>query len=433
MDINAQLFDFIEKSPSPFHAVDTVCRMLDQAGFVRLQEGRAWQLQPQGKYYVTRNRSSVVAFAMPAGEWGGFLLTSSHSDCPTFKVKPGAELEAAGLYTMLDTEGYGGMLCSTWLDRPLGVVGRVLVETDQGVETRLVTLDPLRLVIPNLAIHMDRQANDGKKYSKQTDMLPLLGDAGAKGSFDRLVAQAAGAEPGQVLGSELYLYNPQPGQKVGAEGEYICCPRLDDLECAFGTLQGFVQAQPGCNVNVYAMLDNEEVGSGTKQGADSNFLASVLERVCLCSGRDRQGYFAALAASMMISADNAHAVHPGYPGKSDPVTRTRMNGGVVIKSNANQAYTTDAVSAALVKSIAAKAGAPVQYFVNHSDVRGGSTLGNISSTQAAISTVDVGLPQLAMHSCCETAGSKDLEALVDLCRGFYSSSLTLQQDGSWSL
>ena len=216
MDINAQLFDFIEKSPSPFHAVDTVCRMLDQAGFVRLQEGRAWQLQPQGKYYVTRNRSSVVAFAMPAGEWGGFLLTSSHSDCPTFKVKPG------GLYTMLDTEGYGGMLCSTWLDRPLGVAGRVLVETDQGVETRLVTLDPLRLVIPNLAIHMDRQANDGKKYSKQTDMLPLLGDAGAKGSFDRLVAQAAGAEPGQVLGSELYLYNPQPGQKVGAEGEYIC-------------------------------------------------------------------------------------------------------------------------------------------------------------------------------------------------------------------
>ncbi len=433
MDINAQLFDFIQKSPSPFHAAGTVCALLEQAGFVQLQEGRAWQLQPQGKYYVTRNRSSVVAFALPAGEWSGFLLTSSHSDCPTFKVKPGAELEAAGLYTLLDTEGYGGMLCATWLDRPLGVAGRVLVEAGEGVKPRLVTLDPLRLVIPNLAIHMDRQANDGKKYSKQTDLLPLLGDAEARGSFDKLVAQAAGVQPDQLLSSELYLYNPQPGQRVGAAGEYICCPRLDDLECAFGTLQGFVQARPAGNVAVYALLDNEEVGSSTKQGANSNFLASVLERICLCSGRDRQGYFAALAASMMISADNAHAVHPGYPGKSDPVTRTRMNGGVVIKSNANQAYTTDAVSAALVKKIAAQAGAPVQYFVNHSDVRGGSTLGNISSTQAAINTVDVGLPQLAMHSCCETAGSKDLEALVQLCRGFYSSPLALRQDGSWSL
>ena len=220
---------------------------------------------------------------------------------------------------------------------------------------------------------------------------------------------------------------------MGAEGEYICCPRLDDLECAFGTLQGFVQAQPGCNVNVYAMLDNEEVGSGTKQGADSNFLASVLERVCLCSGRDRQGYFAALAASMMISADNAHAVHPGYPGKSDPVTRTRMNGGVVIKSNANQAYTTDAVSAALVRSIAKRAGVPVQWFVNHSDVRGGSTLGNLSTTQAAINTVDIGLAQLAMHSCMETAGAKDVDALCELSRAFYSTRLRCEGDGSWKI
>lgn len=433
MDINAELFDFIQNSPSPFHAVNTACGILEQAGFVHLQEGCPWQLQPEGRYYVTRNRSSVVAFTLPAGEWRGFLLTSSHSDSPSFKVKPGAELEAVGLYTLLDTESYGGMLCATWLDRPLGVAGRVLVETEQGVETRLVTLDPLRLVIPNLAIHMDRQANDGKKYSKQSDMLPLLGDADAKGSFEKLVAQAAGVEPGQVLSSDLYLYNPQPGQRVGAAGEYICAPRLDDLECAFGTLQGFVQAQPAGNVAVYALLDNEEVGSSTKQGANSNFLASVLERICLSAGRDREGYFAALAASMMISADNAHAVHPAYPGKSDPVTHTRMNGGVVIKSNANQAYTTDAVSAALVKKIAAKAGAPVQYFVNNSNERGGSTLGNISSTQAAISTVDVGLPQLAMHSCFETAGSKDLAALVDLCKGFYASPLALQGDGSWSL
>ena len=433
MSINQELFTFIQQSPTPFHAVQAICDRLEQNGFEQLKENAAWQLKPQGKYYLTRNRSSVVAFQLPQCDFNGFLLTSSHSDSPTFKVKSGAELEAASMYTMLNTEGYGGMLCATWLDRPLGIAGRVLVETDTGIETRLVTLDPLRVVIPNLAIHMDREANSGKSYKLQSDMLPLFGDKAAKGGFAQLVAKAADTTEEKVLGSELYLYNPQQGQTLGANDEYILCPRLDDLECAFGTLQGFLQAVPANNVNVYAVLDNEEVGSATKQGADSNFLASVLERICSCTGKDRQGYFAALAGSMMISADNAHAVHPAYPGKSDPVTKTQMNEGVVVKSNAGQKYTTDAVSAALLKKIAAKAEVKLQWFVNNSDVRGGSTLGNISSTQVAINTVDVGLPQLAMHSSCETAGSKDLHQLVELCKAFYSSPITNTQDGNWSL
>ena len=433
MSINQQLFDFIEKSPSPFHAINAMSELLEQNGFVALQENQTWKLQPEGKYYVTRNRSSIVAFEMPKGEFDGFLLTSSHSDCPTFKVKNGAELEAAGMYTMLNTEGYGGMLCSTWLDRPLGIAGRILVETETGVETRIVTLDPLRVMIPNLAIHMDREANNGKKFNLQSDMLPLFGEKDAKGSFEELVAKSAGVAKEKVMGSELYLYNPQKGQVVGVNGEYICSPRLDDLECGFGTLQGFLQGKPVNNVNVFTSLDNEEVGSSTKQGADSNFLASTLERICSCVGKDRQGYFAALSNSLMISADNAHAVHPAHSAKSDPVTKTQMNQGVVVKSNAGQKYTTDAVSAALLKKIAAKAEVKLQWFVNNSDVRGGSTLGNISTTQAAINTVDVGLAQLAMHSCYETAGSKDLQALIDLCKTFYSNELQIQQDGNWKL
>lgn len=433
MNINQQLFDFIQKSPSPFHAIQTISQQLEQQGFQKLHEHESWKLQPEGKYYVTRNRSSIVAFALPKEEFQGFLITSSHSDCPTFKVKNGAELEAAGIYTVLNTEGYGGMLCSTWLDKPLGIAGRVVVETETGVETRLVTLDPLRLVIPNLAIHMDREVNNGKIYKLQSDMLPLFGNKDTKGQFGQLVAKAAEVQPEQVLGNELYLYNPQEGQLVGAEQEYLLCPRLDDLECAFGTLQGFLQGAPKKNVNVFVVLDNEEVGCSTKQGADSNFMASVLERICSCMGKTREGYFAALSSSMMISADNAHAVHPAYAGKSDPVTKTQMNEGVVVKSNASQLYTTDAVSAALLKKIAAKVGVKLQWFVNNSDVRGGSTLGNISSTQAAINTVDVGLPQLAMHSSCETAGSKDLQALVDLCKEFYSGSLSVQEDGNWTV
>lgn len=433
MNINQQLFDFIEKSPTPFHAVQTIYEMLEQQGFEKLPEQGIWKLVPQGKYYVTRNKSSIVAFALPKEQPEGFLITSSHSDCPTFKVKQMAELDAAGLYTMINTEGYGGMLCSTWLDRPLGIAGRVVVETETGIETKIVKLDPLRVVIPNLAIHMDREANNGKKYRMQKDMLPLLGSSEVKGSFEKQIAQATGVPSEKVLSSELYLYNPQKGQMVGVEEEYILSPRLDDLECAFGTLQGFLQAEPKTHANIFTMLDNEEVGSATKQGADSNLLSSVLERICESYNKDRQGYFATLSASMMISADNAHAVHPAYLEKSDPVCKTAMNQGVVVKSNAGQKYTTDALSSALLKKIANRAGVKLQWFVNNSDVRGGSTLGNISTTQVAINTVDVGLAQLAMHSCCETAGSKDLQDLVVLCKEFYSTALYPTDDGNWNL
>lgn len=428
-----RLIAFIEKSPTSFHAVDTVRRELDEAGFMQLQECDMWKLVSGGRYYVTRNRSSIIAFTLPRGRVGAFQLIASHSDSPAFKIKENAELCVRDRYVQLDTERYGGMIMSTWLDRPLSVAGRVVVRTDTGVRTVLVNLDRDSVMIPNVAIHMNRQVNDGYKYNPASDMFPLWGSIAAKGAFMASIAESAGVDEKDILGTDLYLYNRMPGTIWGDGDEFVSIGRLDDLECVFSSLEAFKNAGQGEHANVLCVFDNEETGSGTKQGADSTFLSDVLRRALTSLGQTEEEYLAALASSFMLSADNAHATHPNHPEYSDPLNQAFMNEGIVIKFNANQKYTTDGVSEAVFHRICDKAGVPVQHFANRSDMPGGSTLGNISNAHVSINTLDIGLAQLAMHSSYETAGVKDVEYMVRGMQAFYETEIRCLGDGEYEL
>lgn len=423
------LLTFIAQSPSRYHAVANLCRELEAAGYVRLAEGKPWTLTPGQKYFVTRNGSALLAFRLPEEGFTGFMISASHSDAPTFRLKESPEMAGPDGYIRLNTEGYGGMLCAPWLDRPLTVAGRVLVQTADAIESRLVYLDRDLLLIPSVAIHMDREANSGKKYDLKTDMVPLMGIGEARGALRQLVAQAAGCAAEDILGHDLFLCLRQGGLTWGANNEFISSPRLDDLQCAYGCFRGFMAAESAspASIPVYALLDNEEVGSLTQQGADGTFLRDVLERICTQLGRDLT---ALCANSFMVSADNAHAVHPNHPELCDPTHRPVMNGGVVIKHGVR--YATDAVAQALFTALCRKAGVPVQHFANRSDLPGGSTLGNISNAHVSLPTVDIGLAQLAMHSCFETAGSRDGDYLAQAMTAFFSASLQ-GEDGRYVL
>lgn len=428
-----RFLDFVHRSPSAFHAAHTLSAMLDAAGFVRLDEGSSFALVPGGRYYLTRNLSSIIALTIPDSGFAPFVIVASHSDSPTFKLKPHHEEEALGQYIRLNVERYGGMIMSTWLDRPLGIAGRALVRENGRLRTRLIDLGRDAALIPNMPIHFNREINDGYKFNPQIDLLPLYGDVQAKGALAREIAALCNAEPENVVGADLFLYNRTPGSVWGAQGEYFSCPRIDDLECAYTSLQAFLSAQHGPHISVFAVFDNEEVGSGTKQGADSSLLTDVLARTAAALGASDAELRAALCRSFMASADNAHAVHPNHPEKYDADNRVFMNGGVVIKHNANQKYTTDAVSSAIFSEICARAGVPVQHFTNRSDVLGGSTLGNIANTHLSMNTVDIGLAQLAMHSCYETAGSKDVEYMIRALRALYESDLRVLSDGEYAI
>lgn len=429
--INRNLLEFLERSPSPYHAVANMAAMLDREGYLRLEEGEAWKLSEGQNYYVTRNGSALIAFRIPKKEFTGFQIMASHSDSPVFKIKSNAELEVDKKYLKLNVEKYGGMICAPWLDRPLSVAGRIVVQTEAGVETRLVAVDRDLMIIPNLAIHMNRNVNDGYEFNAQKDMLPLIGGIDARGAFMKLIAAEAGVQEEEILDMDLFLCQRMKGTVLGLNGELIASPRLDDLQCAFASLTGFLAAEPLDSVAVHCVMDNEEVGSGTKQGAASTFLKDILHRINTGMGRSEEEYLMALSSSFMVSADNAHSVHPNHTDKADPTNRPYMNEGIVIKYSANQKYTTDAVSAALFKTICRKAEVPYQTFHNRSDMLGGSTLGNISNTQVALNTVDIGLPQLAMHSPYETAGSKDTSFLVDAAKVLFSSSVYGNGDGSY--
>ena len=427
------LFDFLKNSPTAFHAVDSLCGLLKEQGFTLLQECKPWEIIPGGKYYVTRNRSSVIAFTLPEGKPDSFHIIASHSDSPTFKIKENAELTVRDKYVQLNTERYGGMIFSTWFDRPLSVAGRVLYKGENGIHTRLVKIDRDLVMIPNVAIHMNREVNNGFKYNAQVDLMPLYGDITAKGSFRKLIADACGVEEEAIVGNDLYLYNRMPGTVWGANNEFISAPQLDDLECAYASVCALKDLPDQGHVNVCCVFDNEEVGSGTKQGADSTFLSDVLERIASCLGMTSEAYRMALSASFMLSADNAHATHPNHPEYADQLNQVEMNKGIVIKFNANQKYTTDGVSAAVFHQICKDAGVPVQHFANRSDLPGGSTLGNISGAHVSINTLDIGLAQLAMHSCYETAGVKDLAWMIQGMNAFYASKITAQADGEYGV
>ena len=418
MNYTEKLLSFIAASPSCFHAVENITAKLKGDGYTELCEGRAWNIVRGGKYYVTRNRSSVIAFAIPETlKTAKFMIAASHSDSPTFKIKDKPELE--GTYTRINTERYGGMILDSWFDRPLSVAGRVMLRTENGVATRLVNIDRDLLLIPHIAIHMDNP-NNGKAYNPASDMVPLYGCAAAKGSFIKAVADAAGVSADDIISHELFLYCRQPSSVWGAKNEYISSPKLDDLECAYASLCALTEADDGGAIRVMFVADNEEVGSATKQGAGSTFLCDTLSRVCDALGGDLR---IAAAQSMLLSADNAHAVHPNNPSLADPTHRPEMNKGVVMKYNASQLYTTDAVSAAVFREICAGADVPVQVFANRSDMRGGSTLGNISNSQVSLSAVDIGLAQLAMHSSYETAGANDIAYMIAAMKRFFETEL----------
>ncbi|MGN0398538.1 MAG: M18 family aminopeptidase [Blautia sp.] len=414
-----KLLDFIEKSPSCFHAVENMKEILKSEGFQEVKEEEKWNIEKGGSYYVTRNDSSIIAFTIPENEFGGYRIMASHSDSPTFKIKENPEMEVNKKYVKLNVERYGGMLCAPWFDRPLSVAGRVIVKDGDAFVTKLVNVDRDLLMIPNLAIHMNREVNDGYKYNAQKDMLPLYGDISSKDTFMKTIAEAAGVEEEAILGHDLFLYNRVKGSIWGAGDEFVSSARLDDLQCAFSSLQGFLKGEKKAHLAVHCVLDNEEVGSGTKQGAASTFLYDTLVRINECLGMSYEDYVRNLAKSFMLSADNAHAVHPNHSDVADPVNRPYMNEGIVIKYSANQKYCTDAVSAAMFKDLCKKAGVPFQVFTNRSDILGGSTLGNISNTKVALNAVDIGLAQLAMHSPYETAGIKDTWYLIQAAGEFF--------------
>ena len=428
-----ELFDFIQQSPSCFHVIENVKKQLTEQGFEELCENKNWQIKEGGKYFVTRNLSSVIAFKVPTKDFKSFHIIASHSDSPTFKIKDHPEQMVKGKYVQLNTERYGGMIYSTWFDRPLSIAGRALVKTETGVATKLLNIDRDLLVIPNLAVHMDRTVNDGMKYNPQVNLLPLYGDAASKDTFNKLVAEACGTAEENIISTDLFLYNRTAPTVWGAHNEYMSCAKLDDLECAFSSLKAFLKGENSESVSVCAIFDNEEVGSSTKQGANSTFMYDILQRINENMGRTEEQYHTAVASSFMLSADNAHALHPNHPAISDPTNPVYLNEGIVIKHNANQKYTTDAVSSAIFQKMCEDKNVPYQHFVNRSDVAGGSTLGNIANTHVSLNTVDIGMAQLAMHSSYETAGVLDLDYMIAGMEAFYTSAVVAQCDGTYDI
>ncbi len=426
MDTKIQaLCRFLDGAKSVYHAIREIRERLDVAGYQYLSESEAWELRPGGKYYMTRGGAALIAFRIPQRTASGFMISAGHSDRPTFKMKENPVL--TGKYARLAVEPYGGMLMAPWLDRPLSLAGRVLVETDTGVETKLIDIDRDLLLIPNVAIHMNRQVNQGYSWNPAVDLIPLMGSVGTEKQWMPLLEEAAG---GKILGHDLYLYVRQKTSVWGLEEEYISAPAVDDLTCIWGCLEGFLNAGQSDAVPMFCAFDSEEVGSNSMQGAGSNLLELVMLRVCRAMGYEADRM---LSRSFMVSADNAHGVHPNHPEFSDPNNAPTVNGGIALKFNANQKYTTDGVSAAIFRRVCQKAGVTAQTYCNRADIPGGSTLGHISMTHVSIHSVDVGLPQLAMHSCYETAGIRDVMDLVQVMTCFFGSSLISTQDGSYQL
>ncbi len=413
------LFDFIENSPTACHTVAAVRQMLLKEGFSELLETESWDLRPGGKYFTTRSMTSIIAFRFPKKDFRAFSIVAPHGDSPCFKVKGNPEMKVEEQYTKLNTEVYGGMTLHLWTDRPLSVAGRLAVRTEEGIKAVLTDIRRDLVMIPGLAIHMNREANSGMKLDPQKDTLPLLG--GSEADLLSLAAENAGVEKEDILSHDLYLYNRARGTVFGAGEEFIAAPKLDDLECAFSAVTALLQAENPENCMVCTVFDNEEVGSMTRQGADSSFLSDVLTRICQAAGKDEEGRQRAIQNGFLLSADNAHAVHPNYSEKADPTSRCYLNGGVVVKHAAR--YATDGLTAAVFHRICEKAGVPTQDFYNHSSNPGGGTLGLISGSHVSIPTVDIGLAQLSMHSPYETAGKEDVAHMVNAMKAFFESVL----------
>lgn len=408
-----KLIDFIYESPTAFHAVKVVKERLTNAGFREISEAEKWNLKAGGKYFIIKNHSALIAFIVGTDITEGFRIIAAHTDSPTFRIKPNPEMISGGRYIKLNTEVYGGPILNTWFDRPLGIAGRVTIKSPNILypDFQLVNINRPILIIPNLAIHLNPNINKGLEVNPQNDTLPLLGMVKDKLEKEdlllNLLKEELGVDTSSILDFDLFLYEAARGSIVGLQNEFISSGRLDDLAMVHAALEAITSAEAGSSTKVLAAFDNEEVGSKTKQGGDSEFLAQVLERITLSGDVGREVYFRALSKSFMISADLAHAVHPNQGEKHDPVNHPHLNEGPVIKISANQSYTSDSNSAAVYQNICKQAGVPVQKFVNRSDLKGGSTIGPLSSTHLAIRSVDMGTPILAMHSIRELGGVLD--------------------------
>lgn len=426
--ISQELLSFIQKSPTSFHVIDTMKDLLNKEDFIELKEYESWEIKKGGKYYVTRNDSSIIVFTIGnVLDDYHFQLTASHSDSPTFKVKANAELKGKGGYLRLNTDGYGGMICPSWMDRPLSLAGRVIVKEGNMIKSKLISFDKDLVLIPNVAIHLNRSINSQFEYNKQIDMIPLFSTGECQeGDYYQMIANELNINKEDIYGLDIYLVNRTHPTIWGLKDEFISSPKLDDLQCAFSSLKAILSSHNKHAINVMACFDNEEVGSGSKQGALSTFLYDTLNRINDNLGYTKEDYYKAIAKSFMISCDNAHAVHPNHSEKTDETNCTYMNQGIVIKHHANQKYTTDGYSHAIFKAICKKAQVPFQEYENRSDIVGGSTLGNLSNQKVSLHSIDIGLAQLAMHSSYETAGTKDTYYLVEALKMYYSKNILIE-------
>ena len=415
LEFAQNLIDYIYDSPTAYHAVAKAKEDLSKSGFVEIKEEDKWELKKGGKYFVTKNDSALTAFVVGKGEIeeSGFKIIGAHTDSPSFRIKPSPEMVVDNVYVRLNTEVYGGPILNTWMDRPLSIAGRVTLKSDDILhpETRLVNIKRPIMIIPNLAIHMNRNVNTGIELNKQKDLLPLLSMVNENLEKNNYLISAIAKELSvdlkQIIDFDLFLYEYEKGSIIGLNNEFISSSRLDDLAMVHAGISAISRDSSVQATNVIVCFDNEEVGSSTKQGADSNMLVDILERITISQGKDREDFFRAISKSFIISADNAHAVHPNSPEKNDPTNKPYINQGPVIKISASQSYTTDSNSDAVYELICEKAGVPIQKFVNRSDARGGSTIGPISSTHLNIRSVDMGSPTLAMHSIRELGGVLD--------------------------
>ena len=415
----SRFLDFAAQAPTAFHAAALWREQLLAGGFEELKEGESWRVVPGGNYFVVRNGSAVIALRIPESGFAPFLVGAAHGDSPAFRLKEAFE-DVSDAYVRLNTEPYGGMIMSSWLDRPLSVAGRLAVREGGRAVSRLVRLERDVVLIPNVPIHFNRKVNDGYTWQPQTDLVPLYGEKGTAASLMDEIAEAAGVRREDILSHDLFLCSRERGTVWGADGAFFSCSRIDDLECAWALMNTFAETEAEGHINVCAVFDNEEVGSRSLQGADSDFLHNTLLRAGLALGAGTEQILAAMAAGFMVSADNAHALHPNHPELYDRQNRTYMNKGVVIKHNASLKYSTDAMSSARFTLACERAGVPVQHFANRSDLRGGSTLGNLSVSHVSMPTVDIGLAQLAMHSLVETAGTRDLPFLAAAMKAFWT-------------
>ena len=440
--LTSEFIDFATANPTCFHVVNAIAKDLSEAGYEELKETAIWDITPGGKYFTTRNNSSLIAFRAPKKKASGFNIVAAHTDSPALKIKGIKAEMAEGSYLKLNVEIYGGMLMATWFDRPLSLAGRVMIKEKGKLVEKLLKIDRDLLMLPSVAIHMNRDANKGIAYNPQQDLLPLFAMTGLDGKsagkaagkaadksnaslLAEVIAKELKTEPKNIIACD-FVYDRTPGRIWGANKEFFSVQHIDDLECAYTAIRALKDASVSStqeSMPMVALFDNEEVGSETKQGADSTFLDDTIERIAEALDWSKQEKLAIIAGSLLVSADNAHAVHPNHPEYHDPVNRPVMNKGIVIKHAANQHYTTDSVSAALFKELCDIAKVPYQEFYNRSDKPGGSTLGNISNSHVSMNSVDIGLPQLAMHSCYETAGACDAASLAKALKVFFSKTL----------